>query len=501
MANNTTRRFELLDLMRGVAALWVMLFHYHYVVLQDQAAAWYTHGLRGGYLGVAIFFVISGYCMSISARRGVAEQANGFGGKVGSVKRFLWKRGVRILPPFWLSVALFGLMPVIDGAVGWLVGDGFALSGANWQVMRQMGLGEWLGMLTLTSGLLGGDAVLFKNYAFNTVYWSLSIELQFYIVVALGMLLGRHWRLAMLGVTLVSLGAIQSGGWFSTGAFVGTQGWVMPGLFLPYWPMFALGMLTEEVVRAGGGWRGHGGQTGRQWAAGFWTLWLAILFAGQCDTNLVMAAITAAALWFAAGANVQETMQRIKAGWLLGVMLLLGRGSYSVYLGHKLMFVSAIKISSAALVAVGLAANGVLYLVVVGAVSVGMCLLFYAACEKPFSKLAARTSWQLKSTRNKQALGGEQKNAAALHRRSACNAFEQAGQADQARVAPTQIPVAKNAGKQTSGNAAAGGQAGNNANAPATCGNVAETCADAPGLAGHNRSTNQHAGGRKNKAA
>ena len=61
-------QFFLLDMLRGFAALWVFGFHFDFS-LSFQTSLPNLHAfLKLGELGVPMFFVISGYCITASAR-------------------------------------------------------------------------------------------------------------------------------------------------------------------------------------------------------------------------------------------------------------------------------------------------------------------------------------------------------------------------------------------------------------------------------------------------
>ena len=94
-------RFELLDALRGIAILAVMLLHFaeRGVDSGDQliyARVWPV--LQHGYLGVQLFFVISGYCITAALYNAI-ERMNSF-------QYFLVRRLRRIFPPYWASMVL-----------------------------------------------------------------------------------------------------------------------------------------------------------------------------------------------------------------------------------------------------------------------------------------------------------------------------------------------------------------------------------------------------------
>src|SRR5258706_10533817 len=95
-------RLSYLDGLRAVAALYVVLFH---------AVAGFAVGLSGAFRGlqilfgfgheaVAIFIVLSGYCLMLPVARSAGGQLKGgFAGYLG-------RRAFRILPPYFATLAL-----------------------------------------------------------------------------------------------------------------------------------------------------------------------------------------------------------------------------------------------------------------------------------------------------------------------------------------------------------------------------------------------------------
>ncbi|RUQ44790.1 acyltransferase, partial [Micrococcus sp. HSID17228] len=156
-------RVTALDGLRGIAVLAVLVFH-----------AWPTF-LRGGFVGVDMFFVLSGFLITTGLVRGVDA---GRGVALGT----FWMKRVRRLIPAML-MALVGTT-----ALAWLAVDEFPA-----------GLGrQWFGALTYTSNwvmiLEGGD---YFNRASPPLFehlWSLAIEEQFYIL----------WPLLLWGLLLLT---------------------------------------------------------------------------------------------------------------------------------------------------------------------------------------------------------------------------------------------------------------------------------------------------------
>jgi peptidoglycan/LPS O-acetylase OafA/YrhL len=61
------RRSLALDVLRIFAALWVVLFHWHGVYWWAWMPDWITHFADAGYLGVDVFFILSGAVISFTA--------------------------------------------------------------------------------------------------------------------------------------------------------------------------------------------------------------------------------------------------------------------------------------------------------------------------------------------------------------------------------------------------------------------------------------------------
>src|ERR1700742_3376069 len=90
-------RYELLDGVRGVAALTVVLHH----IGVGQS-------VQIGHFAVMIFFVISGYCITASVES-CRRSSGGF-------RQFMLKRVRRIYPPYILAIAFFALTRWVKSA-------------------------------------------------------------------------------------------------------------------------------------------------------------------------------------------------------------------------------------------------------------------------------------------------------------------------------------------------------------------------------------------------
>jgi peptidoglycan/LPS O-acetylase OafA/YrhL len=77
---------------RGVAALWVVLYHYVVVYFSQLNPSHYTHFVEKGYLAVDLFFMLSGFVLTHVYRRAFSE------GITKHYKRFLLSRVARLYP-------------------------------------------------------------------------------------------------------------------------------------------------------------------------------------------------------------------------------------------------------------------------------------------------------------------------------------------------------------------------------------------------------------------
>ena len=180
----------------------VVVFHCGNTLVSPESVAGSL--LLSGWLGVFIFFPISGYCI-LAALQTPGNRTIG---------AFLGRRWRRIMPPYWASIALtlaigFGALPFSRGSAEELIPPASL----------------WPSILTLTQVFTD------RANAISPVYWSLCYEEQFYLVMALMLAAPAHRRGALLAV-LTAVAAV----------YVSASGpWRVRGLFLDYWMCFAAG--------------------------------------------------------------------------------------------------------------------------------------------------------------------------------------------------------------------------------------------------------------------
>lgn len=196
MKHSVPTRLPALDLLRFLAASAVMVYHYTYngPVLQHWFAGAFASiapVTRYGWLGVELFFLISGYVVLLSARHKTPRQ-------------FVLARVIRLYPAYWL-VCLLTVVQTED---------------FSWPVK--------LCNFTMLQQLLGQPSI-------NGAFWTLTVELSFYFLISL-LLAYKAWNQLPLLLAL----------WLAYCAWAGPVG--LPTafnllLFPRYAPYFASGML------------------------------------------------------------------------------------------------------------------------------------------------------------------------------------------------------------------------------------------------------------------
>jgi peptidoglycan/LPS O-acetylase OafA/YrhL len=354
-----------LDIARGLAALWVFVYHMRLGIEQGVV----RRIADGGFLGVPLFFVISGYCMMASSRGTMLKQQTAWA--------FLKRRLRRIFPPFWASLVVIVTVP-------FLVAVFYAWRGAplRWPEpgWLQYTFGDWLRVATLTRGLFSTGAAHKPWSAVNSVYWSLAIEVQFYLVMALALAFRRRFSL-ILGVVTVG------------GVVYWRNAPCTPGLFPQYWLMFWFGILLYWVLERGfrpsrlfGRWTVAASAVTGLAAAG---VALGITLAQPSETlerQMLFALLCGLALWSASGIESLVPRRALPVRASVG----LGKMTYSVYLLH-IQLVSMMT----TLVRVWVPKTNPYSPALCIAVTLPVLWVFYTLCEKRFATAPARKSISL----------------------------------------------------------------------------------------------------------
>src|SRR5690606_36141385 len=108
---STPGRLAMLDILRGIAAMPVVLYHYtsRYAELYG-GDDWPNSVVPFGHVGVHLFFIISGYVIFLTLDR-LKSRELGIG-------RFFLARFRRLFPVFWVAVPVTYLVTLIGGLPG-----------------------------------------------------------------------------------------------------------------------------------------------------------------------------------------------------------------------------------------------------------------------------------------------------------------------------------------------------------------------------------------------
>lgn len=171
-----------LDFLRFIAASAVVLYHFTYRPEINGVPSVDAYGSlqqvsRYGYLGVPLFFLISGFVITWSAQ----------GRTVGEFALARWKR---LYPMFWIGVLMTLAVIVATGRRSDLVRP--AVIAAN---------------LTMLPGRFGQPAL-------DVVYWTLAIELKLYVCIAILIAAKQmrhleYWLYAWLAAIVLAMGFPQ----------------------------------------------------------------------------------------------------------------------------------------------------------------------------------------------------------------------------------------------------------------------------------------------------
>ena len=341
-------RFFLVDALRGVAALWVVLFHASMHVENFYAVlpAWLRSGLLLGHNGVPIFFVLSGFVIAHSVGRSRVDGAY--------CGRFVLRRMLRLEPPYWASMVVsLGLVFLSSRAVPGKQVEAFSP-------------GQVAAHLFYLQDILGVKPI-------NPTYWTLCLEAQFYAGFCLLVWAAhklqrrgtdeRPLQRVFLGAALVSLlWPLQA---------VGENVW--QGLFFPLWHGFLLGVFAYWAYR---------GRIRRSW---FYT-YAGVLFAGGIVGGYQFPATCAATATLLLEAGRAGKL----ASWLNWPWLqFLGACSYSIYLLHMPLMGAGFNVVYRFLRPGGARTEAVALGLVLGLVFLG-AFVFWKCIETPSALLSRR---------------------------------------------------------------------------------------------------------------
>lgn len=212
-------RFLFVDALRGIAALGVVFYHLaggnHIPLLTSALPAWIVFIFNHGNLGVAVFFVLSGFV--------IAHSVHGQRVRIPFAARFMLRRSLRLDPPYWVAIAL---------TLGFVLLSTLAVSGKQ---LPYLSVGQITAHIFYAQEILGYPEI-------NPVFWTLCLEVQFYLIYVLILAFGKNDPLVRMqgrGVAAILTISILVSLLWPTGLVPG-EPW--RGSFLPLWHGFLLGV-------------------------------------------------------------------------------------------------------------------------------------------------------------------------------------------------------------------------------------------------------------------
>lgn len=334
-------RMATVDALRGIASFGVAWFHFTHGNPDFLPAGLLKSSGEYGWLGVPMFFVISGFVIPYALYKAQYE--------LPQYGRFLAKRIIRLDPPYFadicLILALAYVVPLAPMFHGPLVRYTFP---------------QLLGHLGYANSLIGKPWV-------NPVFWSLGIEFQYYLLVGLIfpllMASNRMIRLALIVALL----------------FLSVPLISRPSLIFGWLPLFVAGMLTFQ--------KKVGLLSSRFFTVGLAVVFLIVLIEGRLESAYgfpaaIVMLLTALAIAFLT----------LRSSWLT----FLGLVSYSLYLVH--VPIGGKVVNLGARYAHGLYSE-ILVLFLAVTASIFSAYLLYRAVELPSQRVSSKISYKPVSER------------------------------------------------------------------------------------------------------
>ncbi|MBM7515259.1 acyltransferase family protein [Nocardioides nitrophenolicus] len=184
------QRFPVLDTLRAIGALAVLTTHVGFYAGTYTGHGWWGSLLSRLNVGVAIFFVLSGFLLARPyLARALQRQAP------PATAHYLWKRFLRVYPVYVVAVVLTLVVALPDNA--------------------DLGPRDWVVTLTMTNTFL--DPALPAGLS---QMWSLGVEVSFYLLLPVLMLLATGRRELRAGRVWLVVAAmtVLSGWWHLDGA-------------------------------------------------------------------------------------------------------------------------------------------------------------------------------------------------------------------------------------------------------------------------------------------
>ena len=378
------RRYAILDPLRGLAALWVFLYHYKFSPSFQSHVPQLHAWLKIGDMAVPMFFAISGFCLTLAVRKPTRD------GKQRSATEFLKNRIRRIYPTFWASIAFILVLRLITTLI---VSPKFA---PTWP---EYSTAQWFGVATLLQHFTS-DGLWFARFSkINGVYWTLAVEFQCYLVMAVAMWFPRYFYRIVACLVFACLPFA-----LSMPHFLMSAQW---GSCIPYWPWFASGVGAFWLLEKGV----HPQRIFSRYAMPAAVTYLAIVsgllllmaltdptIRNHMAVRLLFACVTAVGIWVVSDAdanarNNSVTKTSRSSRWSTQPsLLLLGTMSYSLYLVHDELSRNLQQILRSQGIGIGIVVD-----LLIVATTLTAAYGFYRVCERPVLQL-----WKRPTTNQQQ---------------------------------------------------------------------------------------------------
>ncbi|MDW7783331.1 acyltransferase family protein [Morganella morganii] len=153
-------RSNVVDYYRALAVTLVSIYHIHMGLGEGSFDLHYGFNLYAplgnGWVGVGLFFIISGYCMGMSTTRDLND-----GITFKKFIRYLMKRFFRIAPAYYISILVW-----------------FVLINYFSVIKKPTDFLDIITHITFIHNLIPETI-----YTINGVYWSIGVEMQFYVLL------------------------------------------------------------------------------------------------------------------------------------------------------------------------------------------------------------------------------------------------------------------------------------------------------------------------------
>jgi peptidoglycan/LPS O-acetylase OafA/YrhL len=320
MRSQQSGQLQSLTPLRGIAALWVVLYHYAAQYLPALRTDGFTHLLDEGYLAVDLFFMLSGFVLTHVYWRVFTEPVR------GSYGRFLLARVARLYPLHLFVLSLFIATALASRMVEYATTGAYetvAIEGAR-------------SLTALVANLFMLQGLKASELSWNYPSWSISIEFIAYLGFPLALPWIWHARRSTKIVLALVLVAVLAG--LADLTHDDFDQWDGPLALLRCMPEFLIGSLLYTAFE------------GRSWMSlarrdsvlvGLVAVLVVLLHLGVSD---FLAILLFPALILAAVANEGRAAALLNAAPLVW----LGEISYSLYLFHGLVQFVATRLLSAA---------------------------------------------------------------------------------------------------------------------------------------------------------